>query len=85
MTHFCFELPPLGEVSSFASQMHGMDKRFVDHVWNTTNTSNIRNGFAFVFKKSLCDGHLQCQNKLCIHFVCVSKKNETNWNESTIS
>jgi hypothetical protein len=65
--------------------MHGMDKRFDEHVWTITKMSNIRNQFGIVFCKSLCSGHLWRENQLRVHFLCESSKNKTHWDGSTIS
>jgi hypothetical protein len=79
-----FELSPLGDVNSFASSMHGIDKRFDGHVWTITKTFNIKNQFGLVLCKSLCVGHLRCENELCAHFLRKSSKVKTKWDGPTI-
>ena len=62
-----FELPPVGDTAarSQAKSMQGMDKRYDNHVWTKTITTNITNDVGLSFRYSTCVGHLCCNNKEC--------------------
>jgi hypothetical protein len=75
-----FELPP-SQVSASTSKnaMDNMNKRFDDHTWCRTITSNIHNNQGLTFRKSLCVGQLVCNNQNCGFFTRSSKCNKTYW------
>ena len=42
-----------------------MDKRYANHVWTKTQTTNISNNLGVAFLALTYVGHLQCQNPKC--------------------
>ena len=77
-----FLLPPLpvGVPVTYGKSMDGMDKIYDRKLWCTTKTSNIKNDHYLIFRRSVCAGHLECQNDSCEYLlrnggVC----NSTQW------
>ena len=75
-----FELPS----SSAARNLEGMDKRSDGHPWCKLVTTNIHNSDNLKFRKSFYVGHLICENSECEYVRRAARKNETEWNGSTI-
>ena len=50
---------------SGAKQLRGIDRRYDEHAWSRTVTSNIRNDLNLTFRTSSCLGHLRCDNADC--------------------
>ena len=64
--------------------MDGMDKMCNGHPWYTTKIINIQNDFALTFRRSTCEGHLQCSNDFCDYMHRnVGECNNTKWARST--
>ena len=75
-----FGLPPVNNsaLQTKARSMDEMDKRYDDHVWTKTLTTNISNNLNLTFCSSICIGHLQCQNPKCDYLKCSCRTSALN-------
>ena len=75
-----FVLPAMGTSSSLskAKSMFGMDKRYDNHVWTKTVTTNINNVFDLSFQSSSCVGHLRCENPNCEYLERAHRTSSNN-------
>lgn len=78
-----FELPPPGRVGGISSLMEGMDKKHDGHPWCRTKTSNIHNHDNLIFRRTVCNGHLKCENMKCRHFALSGVQNQSEWDGVT--
>lgn len=75
-----FELQPTVHSSSGATSMlSGMDRRYDEHIWTPTKTTNIRNTNLIQFCYVHCVGHLRWRNSSCFHVRNHGHPNETSW------